>query len=193
METNPVAQFRVWFDQALVASVTDANAMTLATADGSGSPAARIVLLKGFDEAGFVFFTNYRSAKGRQLEENPLASLVFYWPELERQVRVGGDVAKTSRDESAAYFRNRPRESQIGAHVSQQGEVIASREALERRLAEVARQFEGKGVPVPDHWGGYRLFPHQVEFWQGRPGRLHDRIRYSREANGQWKIERLCP
>lgn len=190
---TPLGQFRRWFDQAVSAGLSDPNAMTLATADRSGEPSARIVLLKGFDERGFVCFTNYLSAKGRQLRENPRATLVFYWPEFERQVRIGGDVERTSREESETYFRSRPRESQIGAHVSRQGEVISSREELERTFAEVTELYAGKEVPLPEYWGGYRLQPHTIEFWQGRPSRLHDRIRYSRQGREDWKIERLCP
>lgn len=190
---TPLEQFRVWFDQAVSAGLSDPNAMTLATADGSGEPSARIVLLKGFDEHGFVFFTNYLSTKGRQLRENPRATLVFYWPEFERQVRVCGGVDRTSREESETYFQSRPRESQIGAHVSHQGEVIASRDELEKTFAKVTEMYLGKDIPLPEYWGGYRLKPQTVEFWQGRPSRLHDRIRYRQEEGGDWKIERLCP
>jgi pyridoxamine 5'-phosphate oxidase len=193
LEKNPFAQFRIWFDQAVAAGLADANAMTLATADAAGFPSARIVLLKGFDEGGFVFFTNYSSAKGKELKENPRAALVFFWPELERQVRVAGDVTLTTREESETYFHSRPRESQIGALVSHQGTVISGRPELERRLAEVERECAGKEVPLPDYWGGYRLQPRYVEFWQGRPGRLHDRLRFTREAEKRWKVERLCP
>lgn len=193
VQADPLSQFRIWFDQALAAKLIEPNAMTLATADPDGTPGARIVLLKGFDERGFVFFTNYLSAKGRQLAENPKAALVFYWPELERQVRVVGEVSKTSREESENYFRSRPRESQIGAHVSRQGEVIGSRAELEARQAELEEAFGGKEVPIPKSWGGFRVAPASVEFWQGRPGRLHDRVRYTRQPDGGWKIERLCP
>ncbi len=193
LEKTPLAQFQLWFDQVLAAGLSEPNAMTLATADASGAPSARIVLLKGFDEQGFVFFTNYLSAKGKQLLENPRASLVFFWQELERQVRVSGDMERTSREESEVYFRSRPRESQIGAHVSRQGEVISSRDELEKKLAAVEKDFAGRDVPLPEYWGGYRLLPQSVEFWQGRPSRLHDRIRYSRRAGNDWKIERLCP
>lgn len=193
MEKTPVAQFRVWFDQVLAAGLNEPNAMTLATADASGQPSARIVLLKGFDDNGFVFFTNYLSAKGRDLQENPAASLVFFWSELERQVRVTGEVERTSREESEAYFRSRPRLSQIGAHVSQQGTVIADRGELEAKLADLTQAFDGKEIPLPEYWGGFRVVPHNVEFWQGRPSRLHDRIRYRKEPAGGWKMERLCP
>lgn len=193
LEKNPIDQFRIWFNQALRAKLVEPNAMTLATARPDGAPAARILLLKGFDYRGFVFFTNYSSAKGRELDSNPVAALVFFWMELERQVRVCGEVVRTSREESETYFRSRPRESQIGAHVSHQSEVIAGREELEKRQREIEAAFAGKEVPLPDYWGGYRLFPRNLEFWQGRPGRLHDRIRYTREADEAWKIERLCP
>ncbi len=192
MEKSPVDQFRIWFEQALSANVVEPNAMTLATADVTGQPSARIVLLKGFDESGFVFFTNYQSAKGRELLENPLAALVFFWAELERQVRINGEVEKTSDDESEAYFRTRPRLSQLGAHVSRQGRVIANRAELEQRMAAVSQEFEGMDVPRPENWGGFRVAPRTVEFWQGRPGRLHDRIRYVRQ-DGSWRLERLAP
>ena len=193
MQADPVSQFRIWFDQALAAKLIEPNAMTLATADPDGMPSARIVLLKGFDECGFVFFTNYLSAKGRQLAENPRAALVFYWPELERQVRIVGQVSKTSREESESYFKSRPRESQIGAHVSRQGQTIAGREELEARLEELEAAFAGKEIPTPGSWGGFRVTPANVEFWQGRPGRLHDRIRYIWQSDESWKRERLCP
>lgn len=193
LDRNPVEQFRIWFDQALAANLSDANAMTLATADVHGTPAARIVLLKGFDETGFSFFTNYLSAKGQELRDNPKASLLFFWEPLERQIRLSGEVVKTSREESEVYFHSRPRASQIGAHVSHQGQVIANRAELETRQIEIEKEFEGKQVPLPDYWGGYRLFPTSMEFWQGRAGRLHDRFVYTREPDHQWKIERLCP
>jgi pyridoxamine 5'-phosphate oxidase len=193
MKADPIAQFRLWFDQVLAAELIEPNAMTLSTAEPSGIPSARIVLLKGVDEHGFVFFTNYLSTKGRQLAENPRAALVFFWPELERQVRVAGDVSKTSRAESEAYFRSRPRENQIGAHVSRQGEVIESRVELEQRREELERFYEGKEVPLPENWGGFRLVPLSLEFWQGRPSRLHDRLRYVRQGKSGWKMERLCP
>lgn len=193
MKPDPIEQFRTWFEQVLAAGLIEPNVMTLATAEPSGIPSARIVLLKGFDERGFVFFTNYLSAKGRQLEENPRAALVFFWAELERQVRIGGDVAKVTREESETYFRSRPRESQLGAHVSRQGEVIRNREELEQRRAELERLYEGKEIPLPDYWGGYCLAPVSLEFWQGRPSRLHDRIRYVRQPDLSWKMERLCP
>jgi pyridoxamine 5'-phosphate oxidase len=193
LHQNPVEQFRMWFDQAVAANLLEPNAMTLATADSEGNPSARVVLLKGFDENGFSFYTNYLSDKGKILLENPRAALVFFWGELERQVRLSGEVVRTSREESLVYFHSRPRGSQIGAHVSQQGQVIADRSELGTRQIELEKEFEGKEVPLPDYWGGYRLLPSSVEFWQGRPSRLHDRIRYTRQENAGWKIERLCP
>jgi len=191
-QADPIAQFAIWFDQALSAEVSDPNAMTLATADASGNPAARIVLFKNFDERGFVFYTNYESPKGQELLGNPAAALVFYWPELERQVRVVGKVERTSREESEAYFRSRPRGSQLGAHVSKQGQVIADRSELEESFKKLTQKFEGKEIPLPDYWGGFRVIPKSVEFWQGRISRLHDRIRYRREAD-RWIRERLFP
>jgi pyridoxamine 5'-phosphate oxidase len=190
---DPIAQFERWFDEARAAGIPETNAMTLATADAGGRPSARVVLLKGLDSRGYLFFTNYDSRKGREIAANPRAALCFYWQPLERQVRVEGLVEKTSRAESEDYFRTRPTEAQIGAWVSRQSEVIASREELERRQAEVAARFAGSPVPLPDFWGGYRVVPESVEFWQGRPGRLHDRLRYERSAAGGWVIRRLSP
>ncbi|MFP4905134.1 pyridoxamine 5'-phosphate oxidase, partial [Paraburkholderia sp. BR14261] len=169
------------------------NAMTVATVDAQGRPAARILLIKGVDERGFVFFTNYESRKGRELSANPHAALLFHWVELERQVRIEGKVELTSAEESDAYFNSRPLGSRIGAWASEQSTVIANRETLEAREREVAAQY-GETPPRPPHWGGYRLVPEAIEFWQGRPSRLHDRIRYTREsANVAWRIERLAP
>jgi pyridoxamine 5'-phosphate oxidase len=193
LATDPVDQFRAWFAQALVADPRDANAMTLATADREGRPSARIVLLKGVDERGFVFFTNYESRKGRDLAENPRAALVFFWPLLDRQVRVEGRVERTSREESAAYFRSRPLKARLGAWASRQSRVLSRREELEREVAQAGERFADGEVPLPDFWGGYRLVPDAIELWQGRPSRLHDRFRYERSPAGGWRVERLSP
>lgn len=190
---DPVTQFRAWFEEARAARLGEANAMTLATATPDGVPSARIVLLKGVDERGFVFYTDYRSQKGADLEANPRAALVFHWPEVERQVRVSGGVERVSRPESEAYFASRPIGSRVGAWASHQSGVIAGRAELERQEAEAAARFAGADVPLPPHWGGYRVAPESVEFWQGRPSRLHDRLRYVRGAGRAWRIERLSP
>jgi len=189
---DPIAQFSRWFSEALAAEVEEPNAMVLATATPEGSPSARVVLLKGVDERGFVFFTDYRSLKGAELEANPRAALVFRWSELERQVRITGGTARTDKEESEEYYRSRPLGSRLGAWVSHQSRPIPSRDVLERGLAEMERRFAGGEVPLPPHWGGYRVRPEAIEFWQGRPNRLHDRIRYVREKEG-WRIERLAP
>jgi len=167
--------------------------MTLATASRDGTPSARIVLLKGYDDRGFTFFTNYESAKGKELLENPRAALVFFWPELKHQIRISGTVSKVAREESETYFRLRPIGSRIGAWASRQSQVLRNREELDQRVAELTRQYEGKDVPLPPHWGGYRLAPETFEFWQGRESRLHDRFRYQRVSEREWKIERLSP
>jgi pyridoxamine 5'-phosphate oxidase len=192
VEADPLLQFRRWFDEAVTAGVEEPNAMTLATADATGKPSARTVLLKGVDRSGFVFFTNYGSQKGRDLAENPRACLVFFWKALERQVSVQGRVEKVSRAETEAYFRTRPTGSQLGAWASEQSQVIGSRAELEAKLEEVTARFTGQEIQPPPGWGGYRVIPESLEFWQGRPSRLHDRLRYRKEGE-QFVIERLCP
>jgi pyridoxamine 5'-phosphate oxidase len=193
VDIDPIIQFGKWFQESLEAEVNEANAMTLATADRKGRPSARIVLLKGFDEDGFVFFTNYKSEKGRDLKENPYAALVFFWPELERQIRISGKVKRISATESEDYFNSRPLESRIGAIASSQSEVIASREVLEEKFERIKEAFMNREPERPRNWGGFILKPITVEFWQGRPNRLHDRILFSRKKKGSWKIERLAP
>jgi pyridoxamine 5'-phosphate oxidase len=192
-DPNPFIQFKYWFDQALIAQLPEPNAMTLATATPDGKPSARIVLLKNFDERGFVFYTNYNSQKGQELAENPQASLVFWWAEQERQVRISGRVEKVSENESDEYFHSRPLNSRLGAWTSNQSEVIESREVLEQRLQELQTKYQNQHVPRPRHWGGLRVIPTEIEFWQGRPSRLHDRLLYTRDDDGSWKIERLSP
>jgi pyridoxamine 5'-phosphate oxidase len=193
LHSDPIEQFSAWFAAALAAEIRDPNAMSLATASPDGKPSVRIVLLKGFDERGFVFFTNYQSEKGRQIEANPNVSVVFFWVQLERQVRISGVAEKTSREDSAAYFHSRPVGSRLGAWVSHQSDVIDARRILDSRLAEMTERFEKGEIPLPPHWGGYRIKPDKIEFWQGRPNRLHDRFRYSRQADGTWQIDRLAP
>ena len=191
-DPNPFRQFDVWFKQAIDAQLPEPNTMTLATVDSRGRPSARIVLIKAVDERGFVFFTNYESRKGLELAQNPHASLLFYWIELERQVRIEGAVVKTSDAESDTYFASRPVGSRIGAWASEQSKVIESRAALEAREREFIAQY-GDNPPRPPHWGGYRLIPDAIEFWQGRPSRLHDRLLYTRSGNADWTIARLSP
>ena len=193
IDRDPIRQFQIWLDDAIAANIPLAEAMTLATATPDGRPAARMVLLKQVDHDGFVFFTNYRSAKARQLDANPFAALVFYWNLLERQVRVEGSVVRTSAEESREYFQTRPRESQIGAWASEQSEVIAGRDVLERRARELETLYCDRDIDCPEHWGGYRLKPERIEFWKGRVGRLHDRILYELDPNGTWSISRLAP
>jgi pyridoxamine 5'-phosphate oxidase len=216
LDADPIAQFTKWFEQAAGgrkgarvrkffvnlyksllmlggAETGDLNAMTLATADKQGRPSARIVLLKGVDQRGFVFFTNYESRKGRELTENPEAALVFYWPSLERQVCVAGRVSRLPVEESDVYFRSRPRGSRIGAWASKQSAVVPNRELLERQWKEIEARYPGEEVPRPPHWGGFVLAPARLEFWQGRPNRLHDRFCYERKEGGEWVIERLSP
>lgn len=192
LDPDPIGQFRRWFADAERAQLIEPNAMTLATADAAGRPSARVVLLKHTDDRGLVFFTDYRSRKARELAANPRAALAFLWKELERQVRVAGNVETITRDESAAYFRTRPRGSRIGAWASEQSAVLADRADLERAVARVDAQFPDDGIPLPPHWGGYRVVPDEYEFWQGRENRLHDRFRYTRRDKG-WLIERLSP
>lgn len=190
---NAMDQFEKWWDDAVKSEISEPNAMTLATASADGVPAARVVLLKGMDPRGFIFYTNYNSFKGEQLAENPRACLVFFWKELERQVRVMGVVEKVSGSESDEYFNSRPEGSRISAMVSPQSSVVQSREWLEMLVAGVAGELTGKHIPRPDFWGGYRVKPAIIEFWQGRSNRLHDRLQYSLMENGEWKIERLAP
>ncbi|MDB6065959.1 MAG: pyridoxamine 5-phosphate oxidase [Pedosphaera sp.] len=193
MDPDPFAQFAKWFQQAVDSKLPEPNAMTLATATKRGQPSARIVLLKGFDDRGFTFFTNYESRKGRELSENPNASAVLFWPELERQVCITGTVSKTSREESEKYFNSRPKGSRLAAWVSSQSETIPSRSLLEKKLADVTSRYPGEEVALPPYWGGYRLAPVRLEFWQGRPDRLHDRFEYLKQMDNRWLIERLSP
>ena len=216
LDPDPIVQFKKWFDQVSGARSgvgvrrflirvykrllllgdpqrIDINAMTLATADKQGRPSARTVLLKGVDQRGFIFFTNYQSRKGRELDENPAAALVFYWGDLERQVCVAGQVSRISREESEAYFKTRPRGSRLAAWASDQSEAVPDRAVLERKWREQESKHPGDDVPIPPYWGGYVLDPERIEFWQGRPNRLHDRFRYSWQPDKSWLIERLSP
>lgn len=194
VDADPLRQFKHWIDQARSVEAVEPNAMTLATVAPNGTASARIVLLKGLDAGGFVFFTNYQSSKGQHLALNPQAALVFLWQELERQVRIEGEIEKISAAESQTYFSSRPRASQIGALASDQSQVVANRSVLEHRFQALESQYEDNDIPKPEHWGGYRLIPSMLEFWQGRRSRLHDRIRYRRKASSvDWIIERLQP
>ena len=188
----PIEQFQIWFDEAISSALLEPNAFVLSTVSNEGKPSARIVLLKGLDN-GFKFFTNYLSRKGTELTENPNACITFFWAELERQVRIEGLTEKTSEEDSDAYFQSRPKGSQIGAWTSNQSMVIENREVLEEREKYLITKFGDNSIPRPPHWGGYRLVPTYIEFWQGRPSRLHDRIAYTLLENGEWKIERLSP
>jgi pyridoxamine 5'-phosphate oxidase len=190
---DPFQQFQLWFDQAVAAETREPNAMAVATVGQDGRPSVRMMLLKGFEDGRFVFYTNRESRKGLELASRPHAALVFFWSELERQVRIEGEVAPVSEDAADAYFRIRPRGSQLGAWASAQSAVLPSREVLERKLAEAERRFDGRDVERPPYWGGFALTPRRIEFWQGRPDRLHDRLAYTRDSKGVWKRERLSP
>ncbi len=190
---DPIIQFQQWFDDATRADVLEPNAMCLATATPDAYPSARMVLLKGVDARGFVFYTDYRSRKGQELADNPHASLCFFWPELERQVRINGAVQRVSRAESTEYFTSRPLPSRIGAWTSHQSATLTTREELEETLGTMTARFADGNVPLPEHWGGYRVVPEEIEFWQGRPSRLHDRIQYFRKQGGSWQRRRLSP
>jgi pyridoxamine 5'-phosphate oxidase len=189
---DPIEQFRTWFEVALASGEPQPSAATLATATRDAKPSARVVLVKGFDQAGFTFFTNYESRKGRELDENPLAALVCYWGSLERQVRIEGTVSRLSAEESDAYFVTRPFGSQLSTWASRQSQIISDRETLVRQMEKLRAQYP-ESVPRPPYWGGYRLLPFSIEFWQGRSNRLHDRLLYTRDVEGRWRIERLAP
>ncbi len=193
VDPDPIKQFAKWWEEARKSEIEEVNAMTLATASSDGFPSARIVLLKNFSEKGFSFFTNYNSFKGKQLEENPKACLVFFWKEMERQVRVTGLVEKLSEEDNNIYFHSRPFESQVGAVASPQSEVISDREWLQKKYELHQMEFKGMEVSKPLHWGGYLVKPVIIEFWQGQPGRLHDRLQFTLDENGSWKLERLAP
>lgn len=193
-KTNPFEQFKLWFSEVLDSKIREPNAMTLATASKDGQPSARIVLLKGYGEEGFTFYTNYESRKGKELAENPHVALLFFWDVLERQIRIEGKAVFVSSEDSDNYFNMRPKASQIGALASPQSQVIASREIIEENVKKLTQKFEAEEkVPRPEHWGGYLVVPSKFEFWQGRPSRLHDRLQYILSENGEWQMERLAP
>ena len=193
INNNPLKQFETWFNEALQAQIPEPNAMTLATATHDGRPSARIVLLKGFDERGFAFYTNYLSRKGKEIAKNPQAAITFFWGELERQVRIEGVIEKLSKEESDQYFHSRPKQSQLGALASPQSQEIAGREVLEEKMGQLEAEYADKEVPKPSYWGGYVLKPRMIEFWQGRRSRLHDRVLYKKIDNKNWKKVRLAP
>ena len=193
VHADAIEQFKTWWTEAVDSAIDEVNAMTLATASAQGKPSARVVLLKGFNESGFIFFTNYHSQKASEIEENPRVSLVFFWKELERQVRIDGTIKKITAEDSDEYFYSRPVESRIGAWASPQSKVIASRKVIEENVMELEKSFAGKTIDRPPHWGGYIVKPAVIEFWQGRSSRLHDRLQYSLNEMGQWEIKRLAP
>lgn len=192
IDPNPITQFKFWFEQAIKAEIPEPNAMSIATVSSDGKPSNRIVLLKGYDESGFVFFTNYESRKGREITENPNVSLLFFWPELERQIRIEGTAEKISTTDSMKYFFSRPVASQLGAWASAQSAIIEGRNILEKKMNELKEKFRGKEIPFPHFWGGFKIKPVAIEFWQGRRSRLHDRIQYVKEG-ASWRIQRLSP
>ena len=189
---DPLEQFQIWLNEALASPIKEATAMSLATVDADGQPSVRMVLLKGLDQGGFIFYSNYESRKGKALAAHPKAALGFYWDVLERQVRIEGVVSKLSREASESYFKSRPYGSQLGALASRQSEVLESRTVLEKKLADLKKRYQENEVPLPRDWGGYLVYPDRIEFWQGRPSRLHDRLRYSHTQDG-WHIDRLSP